>query len=403
MVLTIFTSGALVFAVSTNNLFFYVNANDPGSYSSSTPTVWTDLSAANRNGTVVSDGNAANGSVTKVSDALKFPGNLGDYVDMGSGFNDFGTGITIEFEAHFGSTTTDNWERIFDFGNAAGVDNIWVGNYTRSGEVTIELWKPISGTQTGIGRCRTDDSVNAITADTFKKYVVTLDGSTCRIYIDGLEVNTVVDGPAKGSVAGQNSSYDSFYDKPADLGSPYPQLPSVVTRTKNYIGKSNWAADAAFDGAIKYVRIYTEALTPSEVSNNAATYTLTYSTTGSENGTAPGSVTGNGLITLAENTGNLTKSSATFLGWATSPNQNSAVSSPYNLTADTTLYPAFSAPSSGSGGNTGTQGSTPLSTTSAETLANTGYSKNTLMTISMVLIVSGVVFINYSHRKRASK
>lgn len=319
-------------AISANSLLFNINASDPGSYSVSNPNVWTDLSSANQSGTVY-------GTVTKVGDALKFPGNTSSYVDMGPGYSNFGTGISIEFEANFG-LAGNTWERIFDFGNAAGVDNIWVGSYANSSEVVVELWKPNPTTQTGMGRCRADDSVNSIVANTFKKYVVTLDGTTCRIYIDGTEINTVVDGPAKGTVGGQNSSYDAFYDA-AGLGSAYPFLPSVTNRTRNFIGKSNWSADAAFDGSIKYVRIYSEAISSTDVNNNAQTYTLSYATTGSDSGSAPTSRTGNGLVSLDGNSGNLVKAGHTFVGWATTANQTTAISGSYNLTANSSLYPAF--------------------------------------------------------------
>lgn len=332
-----FASASIASAVSTDNLFFNINAGDTGSYNPATPTVWRDLSAAGRSGTIFNSPtfNVADGS-------LNFSGNTSllsssgsaQYVDMGDGFNSFSTGITIEFEAHFGAAAGD-WERIFDFGNGQERDNVWVGNYYATDEIAIELWRPNPSTQQATGRCRSADSVNALTSNTFKKYVITLDGSNCRIYVNGSEVNTIVDGPAG------NSAFDSFYDNPSTLSSSYPYLPNDVNRTENYIAKSNWGVDRAFDGAIKYVRIYTAALSANDVENNAASYTLTYSTSGSDSGLAPTPLTGNGLVTLAANPGNLVKDGHTFDGWATSANQSSGIDGSYNLAANTTLYPAF--------------------------------------------------------------
>jgi uncharacterized repeat protein (TIGR02543 family) len=329
-------------AVDTTNLYFNLNASDTGSYNPATPGTWTDLSSVHRNGTIY--GTPTYNSSTG---ALQFTGNTGmnstnasaAYVNMGAGFNDFTSGITVEFDAHFGPGVGP-WERIFDFGNGASSDNLWVGSYASTNEIAIELWKPYPTAQTGMGRCRSADPVDALAPNTFAKIVITLDGTDCHIYKNGVEVNTVVDGPSKQPYTG-SSTYDVFYDDSTRLGSPFPHLPRNITRNNNYIGRSNWGSDAAFDGAIKYVRIYTAALSPTDVNNNAATYSLTYSTSGSDGGTAPAVKTGNGLVTLATNTGSLTKTGHTFAGWATSPNQTTGVTGSYNLAADVTLYPAF--------------------------------------------------------------
>jgi hypothetical protein len=306
---------------STNNLFFNINANDSASYSTSNPTTWTDLSSANRNGTVI-------GTLTydAVNGALKFPGSASSYVDMGEGFNNFGSGITIEFEAHFGPVN-QNWERIFDFGNGAGNNNIWIGVFGESfasNALAIELWDGA----TDKGRCISDAGI--LTANTFAKYVITMDGAKCRMYKDGIAINTRVGRWSQAS-----------FSAPTTDGSPYTFLPNNVSRSKNYIGKSNWISDPAFDGAIKYVRIYTEAISSSDVENNAATYTLTYAATGADSGSAPAARTGNGLMGLDSNSGSLTKARHTFAGWATSPDQKTALTGTFNLASDTTLHPVW--------------------------------------------------------------
>lgn len=324
-----FVAGTSAFAVSASDLFFNVNASDPGSYSTTSPTRWTDLSPTGRNGTIVGTLNYNSGT-----GALEFPNSgasdLGSnaYVDMGDGFNNFGTGITIEFEGHFGAVN-QAWERIFDFGNGAASNNIWVGVLGESGypnELAIELFHG----STGKNRCISSNQALLTNGQpgVFAKYVITLDGTTCRMYKNGVEIDTRV-----------GSTF--FPDNPASLGSSYPNLPLNVNRTQNYIGKSNWGTDASFNGAIKYVRIYTAAISSTDVTNNSTSYTLTYSTTGSESGSAPSAKTGNGLITLDGNTGSLTKTGYTFTGWAATANQSSGSTGSYNLSANTTLYPAF--------------------------------------------------------------
>jgi uncharacterized repeat protein (TIGR02543 family) len=324
-----FVAGTSAFAVSASDLFFNVNASDPGSYSTSSPTRWTDLSPTGRNGTIVGTLNYNSGT-----GALEFPNsgasNLGSnaYIDMGAGFNNFGTGITIEFEGHFGAVN-QAWERIFDFGNGAASDNIWVGVLGEGGypdELAIEIFHG----STGKNRCISSNQALLTNgqAGVFAKYVITLDGTTCRMYKNGVEIDTRV-------------GLTYFPDNSASLGSSYPNLPLNVTRTQNYIGKSNWGTDASFNGAIKYVRIYTAAISSTDVSNNSTTYTLTYSNSGSDSGSVPSPKSGNGLITLDGNTGTLVKANHTFVGWSATANQSSGTTGSYNLTANTTLYPAF--------------------------------------------------------------
>ena len=48
-------------------------------------------------------------------------------------------------------------------------------------------------------------------------------------------------------------------------GYPTIGLPNNVTRTLNYIGRSNWGADAYYQGKMCDVRIYNRCLCPTEV------------------------------------------------------------------------------------------------------------------------------------------
>ena len=323
---TLLGGASVVFATSTANLFFNINASDSASYSTSAPRVWNDLSTSSRNGQILGTSGLIYNGTTK---ALEFPGGTNStnslgYVDMGSGFANFGSGITIEFEGHFGAVN-QAWERVFDFGNGDASNNIWVGVFGEAGRqnsLAIEIFHG------SIGKNRCISAGNILDADTFAKWVITLDGTTCRMYKDGVEVDTEV-----GQVTMTNDG--------SSLGSAYPSLPININRTRNYIGRSNWGGDAAFDGALKYVRIYTSALTAAQVADNATTYTLTYATSDSDTGAAPAAITGNGLVTLASNTGSLVKAGHTFGGWATSSGQTTALGSPYNLTANITLHPVW--------------------------------------------------------------
>jgi hypothetical protein len=350
------SSGNLVGqAYQTQDLLVYVDAGNTDSYDPASSGVWRDLSVNGRNGTINNPG-----KIELLSGALKFnntglnstSGAGAGYVDMGSGFDNFSGGITIEVEAHFGARGV--WERIFDFGNGASNDNFWLGRYENSDEIAVEIWS----STTNRGRCKTKyPSIS--TESVFRKYVVTLSGSECRIYVDGTQVETVIVNPF-GSLAPDPTT--------DGLGSKYETLPNNVLRTQNYIGKSNWTGDAAFEGAIKYVRIYDTPLSAQSIEQNTnsdtPSFTITYSTTGSDSGSAPSQFTGSGSVTLASNSGNLEKDGYEFIGWATTANQTTAISNSYTLAANVTLYPVFRVEgSSDGGGGGGGGGGTPAEPT----------------------------------------
>lgn len=372
-------SGVSVNAYQTDNLLVYLDAGNTASYNSAVSTsVWNDLSTTGYVGTI-------RNTLTQSGGALNFAGgysssnSLAPHVDLGSGLANFGTGITIETEGNFGAVQ-GIWERIFDFGNGAENDNIWLGRYSNSDEIAIEIWTGSTVGQPGNtpnGRCKTADTVNAIPANaSSKKFTVTLDGSVCRIYIDGAEVETEVD-----YVFG-SGYFDNFTNNPNMMGSRYEVLPRNVTRTNNYIGRSNWGSDDAFEGSVKYLRIYTQALTAQAVQNNATTTTpsstLTYATTGADSGSAPAAYVGDGAITLASNTGGLAKSGHQFVGWATTAHQTTAISNSYTLSSSVTLYPAFAPVIAGTPG-------TPTATIS-----------NTTATVNWTAPTTGVTPFTYA-------
>lgn len=364
-------------ATSTSDVFIYLNANDPASYNASTPTTWNDLSESARTGTITGD-------VTKVGDALVFPGSANAYVDMGTGFNNFGTGMTIEFEGHFGSTLSA-WERIFDFGNGEATDNVWIGVFGEAWdqrELAIELY---SGTTV---KKRCVSTGNVLTANTFKKYVITLDGSKCRMYVDGVEIDTQ---------SGYWYTGNPYVNDPDDLGSVYTDLPNTTLRTKNYIGKSNWSADPPFEGAIKYVRVYTSALDALDVQTNSTAYTLTYDGNSATSGSAPSSMQGNGITSVSETAGTLTRSGYTFGGWAVTASSNTPIGRTVNLTRNTTLYAIWTSTTSA-----GQQSGDGSGVSSGQTLASTGPQIWTFATLGAVLLASGSVVIVVTWRRRSA-
>jgi hypothetical protein len=231
-------------AYVTDGLYLYMDARDTNSYSVGNQTQWNDASVNLRNGTIY-------GSVTldNATDALFFDGTAvgTNYVDLSGDFNDWGSGFTIEFIGEFGANV-DNWERVFDFGNGAGSDNVWVGRLYGTQDLTLEYFDG----STNLGRCHTSNG--ALSGREMHHWIITVDSTAkCRIYQDGAEVATSLQSGSGSPVSG-----------PTMDGSVYASLPQNIARTNNYVGRSNWP-DRDFEGSIQMVRIYTRPLTVDEV------------------------------------------------------------------------------------------------------------------------------------------
>lgn len=251
---TVLSVAAPAQAYVTNGLMIYLDASKTASYGGS-GTTWTDISGSGRDG-------ALSGGVTfdAATQTMQFPGgsNGSGFVDLNGDFDNFSNGLTIEFEGEFGSARSA-WERVFDFALAQGsVANVfWVGQIDTRNELTLETW--INGVNQG--RCHTDVAGGALgpAGDrTLHKWVLTLDGSVCRIYKDGVELPTRI-------AAANNANLDITPSVPN--GSAY-SLPLTTSRPSAFLGRSNFVADGDLEGSIRYIRIYNTYLTPQDVADN---------------------------------------------------------------------------------------------------------------------------------------
>lgn len=241
-------------AVTPPQPLLYLDASNPASYPG-TGTTWTDLSGGGNHGTIGGNGITFN----PTTQALDFPGGpFGTaWVSLGGTLDDFSNGITIEFEGEFGATRAP-WERIFDW--AAGISQ--TANVIAVGQeaATNELF--YAGNNGGADQCVTSTGGTALGAlgdRTMAKWVITVGDvngvSKCRIYKNGIELPTIMalnTTPQSGPVAD---------------GTPYP-LPSVSTRSSNFLGRSNFPQDNDLEGSIRYIRLYQQPLTPDQVAAN---------------------------------------------------------------------------------------------------------------------------------------
>ncbi|HOL90079.1 MAG TPA: immunoglobulin domain-containing protein, partial [Anaerohalosphaeraceae bacterium] len=158
----------------------------------------------------------------KVGQAMVFDG-LNDWIDLPDGFANFRSGLTFTVWAK--PTATASWARFFDFGNGADAGNIY---FSRNGTGADLTFSTLGGSVTASG---------VLALNEWQWFAVTVDETgNAVIYKNGVSVQT-------GTVT----------------------IPAVVTRTSNFLGKSNWAADALYKGLMDEIRLYNYALTADEI------------------------------------------------------------------------------------------------------------------------------------------
>ena len=189
------------------------------------------------------------------------------------------TGGAMTFAASVRFDTLGNWQRVFDFGqtNSSGIGAIYVGRLSNTSDLTFTIEKDLGG---GVWQVYRATATNAITNGNWMHFTATVDVSgNMALYLNGSLAATAT------GVA-----------------------PDVGVRTNNYIGKSNWAGDAAFDGAIDNFVVANGAMNASQV---AALYQQTSGFSVAENaanGTVVGTVVGYDVDASANPTYSLTDS-----------------------------------------------------------------------------------------------
>jgi hypothetical protein len=185
----------------------------------------------NRNGAIGISGLSKNGAAFSainngVTNALDFDG-VDDYISLPPAVY-FNGDFTIECWVY--PKSFPNWARIIDFGNGVGSDNILLAyTYGTSGAPGFY----VEGSQF--------QATQTLPLNQWSHIAATLSGTTATIYINGVAAGTAT----------------------------FP-TPVNVTRTKCYIGKSNWGdpyANAVFDE----LRIWNTAKTQAEIQSSMNT------------------------------------------------------------------------------------------------------------------------------------
>ena len=125
------------------------------------------------------------------------------------------------------------WARLFDFGNGGPNNNVLLATTVGvSGNPAVEMYNGVSTS------CGQFQYPSAVPINTWTHLAATFDGTSLwTIYVNGASVKT-----------GTSSCVE----------------PSV-TRTLNYIGRSNWAGDGYADGLFDDMRIWNVSRTASQI------------------------------------------------------------------------------------------------------------------------------------------
>lgn len=159
------------------------------------------------------------------------------YFDVADGFADFTSGLTILSFVNFGNANA--WERIIDFGEGQASNNIIFSRKS----TTNNLWFEIYGSGSSLFSVELS---NGIINNGWGFYGIKIGG--------GYKLFTHI----------------------SNVNDTTATLPANVTRTNNYIGRSNWSADTYFESKIGVIAIYNRELTDTEIDNFYNEHKSTY-------------------------------------------------------------------------------------------------------------------------------
>jgi hypothetical protein len=152
-------------------------------------------------------------------------------VNLPAGIVNTLSNFTIEAWVELNSTA--NWNRIFDFGNSTTTYMFLTPQNGSTSKLRFAI------TTGGGGGEQQINGLSALSAGVWSHVAVTLSGNTGILYVNGVAVGT-------------NSAMTL---KPSSLGST----------ANNYIGRSQYSADPYLNGVIDEFRIYSVALSASEI------------------------------------------------------------------------------------------------------------------------------------------
>lgn len=199
--------------IITNGIILWLDAANPASYQPGYET-WVDLTANHYDAPLY--GNFS------LSDSVSVDFSNENYAQIAPAnmFNGDFTAIGWVYVRSYAS-----WSRLFDFGNGSGEDN-----------VIIAITNGSTGYPVFNANASNLFSSALMPLNQWAQLAATQSGTTQTLYLNGQQVAQQTGGPE-----------------------------ASVTRTLNYIGRSNWGSDAYLDGRINTLRMYNRALSSAEI------------------------------------------------------------------------------------------------------------------------------------------
>ncbi len=191
------------------------------------PTI-TDASGNGHNGTLAGTATFPAGVI---GNGISLPGVTGDYVALPSALLQTVTNVTIALWVNV--RTDHTWQRIFDFGSS---QNVYMFLSPHAGGNNVARF---AITTSGNGNEQRLDATAVLPLGTWTHVAIVLGAGGGTLYINGAVVATNA----------------ALALRPADLGAT----------TNNWLGRSQFTVDPAFDGEIDDLRVYNSALAATQI------------------------------------------------------------------------------------------------------------------------------------------
>ncbi len=187
---------------------------------------WTDLSGTSHHASQSTASARPHLNATALNGApgVTFNGSS-NFLSIPTALSSFGAGVTMLVVAK--PTAVINYNRILDFGNGQGVNNLIL---CRKGTTNTINW--IAFTPSG---STTLDGTDLLTLSQYKLFAGAQNAAAAQLFVNGALA-------ASGSGA----------------------APANVALSSNLIGKSNWSGDPLFQGEIAEILVYSRLLSESE-------------------------------------------------------------------------------------------------------------------------------------------
>lgn len=227
--------------LGNSNLKIWLNASNNASLTyngSNQVSLWSDLS---NNGFNFSQGTSGNQPIYNATGGpnsrptVNFTRANAQFLSTSllPGSISFASGVSAFSVVNF--TSVGNFERIYDFGNGDASNNLLAGRHATTANFFYEGFAGATGAQTY---------------------------TTSTPIVNGTP--NIYEAIQQGGTVGTNTSV-AFYSMGTSQTSSggsgsVTKLPAAINRTLNYVGKSNWAGDAYFEGSISEILFYNTAL-----------------------------------------------------------------------------------------------------------------------------------------------